>query len=105
MRKYFIGNVVKDYFGDILIVTNVTDTHTSWVSFSHPNFSGTTKNEDEEVIETCFSCEEFGRDEDCPECFGKGSFKVIRIGLNNGTYLGRCVKDYITSRLLKNFDF
>jgi len=82
MNKFRIGNVVKLKTDSLVIITDVNDINTSWVSFSFSNVSGTTPNKTlKEVLND------------------------ISWGMEDATLLSDNVKDYITDRLNRNFDF
>lgn len=106
MDKFRTGNVVKTQHGYIVIISNYTKDYTSWISFDFAGSSGGHKNEDEEVDETCWDCQENSYpNTECEVCGGTTTYKKIRRGFNHSTILASCVKDYIMTRLLKNFEF
>lgn len=105
--KFRTGNIVKEFNGSVIIVSNVTDNHVQWISATHGNSCGTTPQKTTEEIDDC-ECTEFGCYEpeiDCPHCQGSGKIKKIRYGMDNATYLADNMFEYIKNRMLKNFDF
>ena len=72
------GNVVRLSGGHLVIITNVNEDTTQWVSFSCSNMSGVTRNL---------------------------SYKENIDGMDKATIEARSVKDFIISRTMKNFEF
>lgn len=97
------GNVFKLY-SEIHIVTSVTDKYTNWISFSHSNVSGATPNVTYTAEEYC-GCNECCPNPECEVCNGTGYYDREHKGMDQAIYLANNVKDYIISRLTKNFEF
>ena len=96
-----IGNVIRLKDGYLAIVTNVNDKTTEFVSFSSSNSSGVINNKTYETVENCFYCEE---DYDCEVCNNTGKVTQIFYGVDEAKLEANCVKDFIVSRMLKNFE-
>ena len=111
MSKFSTGNVVKMKSGYIVIVTEVTDDTTRWISFGASNVSGTTQNKSYTEDAMCWNCntnddpDGNGPDCDCENCKGTGRFKKTIKGMNKAKFLADNVQDYIINKLTKNFDF
>ncbi len=102
IMEFKTGNVFK--LGSILgIITEVRNETTRWVSFNCENSSGVTQNITTNNIKFCHNCEDITPE--CEYCKGKGNYYEERIGMDKAVFLASNVKDYITDRLLKNFDF
>lgn len=102
--KFCIGNVVRNYYGFIIIITKVESNGCRWISFDAENSSGFTKFITETIEETCGCVLECGiNDDDCEDCKGSGVYMETYYGLDCATILANNVKEYITKRLLKPF--
>lgn len=100
MAKFRTGNVIKNSYGHIVIVTKVTDKNVHWISFDCDNCSGISSKEDEIKVITCDCYNDF-----CEKCNETGIYNQITPGFNNSILLGKTVKDYIINSLIKNFNF
>lgn len=113
------GNVVLDPYGSIVIITDervsenhengkIKDRYYSCIFFDYANSRGGFWESDFKRNRPCFCCEgtENGDyDEECEDCKGTGSYKVNIKGASHAKLLGETVKDYITKRLTKNFEW
>jgi hypothetical protein len=100
------GNIVKTFYGDVVIISNVRDNYVSWISANHSNSSGGTQiitTEDEVVCDCLIECCEPSID--CPDCKGTGMMTKTIHGMDKATYLADNMFDYIKKRMLMNFDF
>ena len=104
-REKHIGNVVRLSGGLLVIITNVDKDTTQWVSFSCSNSSGVTRNKSYERVETCYNCKDAEVDSDCELCKGEVSYKETIDGMDKSKVMANCVKDFIISRTMKNFEF
>jgi len=110
MKKFRTGNVVKSYYGGLVIITNVRGTdenpYYDWVSFDSSNCSGGSYHNTERKEEYCYDeCGHICEDPECSVCNGTGKYIDIRYGMDSAKYLADNVKDYILKGLTKNFDF
>jgi hypothetical protein len=95
MKKFSTGNVVRLKTGLLVIITNVNDKNTSWISFDSANCSGVTPNITEIRNEGCWD-----------EGEEKMLYEDITYwGMEKAVKLASNVKDYILDRLTKNFNF
>jgi hypothetical protein len=100
------GNIVKTAYGDIVIVTRVSDDYVHWISASHANSLGSTQKLTTEHDVDCVCVEECCEPSiDCPHCEGKGKIKVTKRGMDRATYLADNMLDYIKKGMMKNFEF
>ena len=99
------GNVVRLSKGHLVIITNVNKDTTQWVSFSSSNSSGVTRNKSYNRTETCYECRDVEVDKECELCKGKVSYKENIDGMDKAKVISNCVKDFIISRTMKNFEF
>ena len=107
MSKFRTGNVVKHH-GSIIIITEVHDDVTHWISFDSENCSGVTQNKTYKRDELCWGCginDGEGRDNDCETCHGTGHYEATIKGMDTAKCLAGNVKEYILNRLTKNFEF
>ena len=100
-----IGNVVRLSKGHLVIITNVNKETTQWVSFSGSNSSGVTRNKSYNRTETCYECSDVEVDTECELCKGQVSYKETIDGMDKSKVVANCVKDFIISRTIKNFEF
>lgn len=116
MRRFSKGNIVK--IGDEIVIIekyrtieNSSGTKkvevVDWISFNHPNASGSTKVHPETTKEMCWDCStnDGCKDEDCETCKGTGFYEEYNPGMSGAVYLASCAKEYIIKCMLKNFDF
>ena len=100
------GNIVKTFYGDVVIISNVRDNYVNWISATHANSQGGTQIVTTEKIVDCDCWANFDLpDIDCPNCNGTGKVTKITYGMDNATYLADNMFEYIKSRIMKNFDF
>tara|TARA_R110000772_G_scaffold12486_1_gene38034 strand:+ start:177 stop:521 length:345 start_codon:yes stop_codon:yes gene_type:complete len=111
-REKHIGNVVRLSGGLLVIITNVDKDTTQWVSFSCSNSSGVTRNKSSVKFETCYNCKDAEVDSDysnrsftCELCKGEVLYKETIDGMDKSKVMANCVKDFIISRTMKNFEF
>lgn len=100
------GNIYKLFYGNVVIITGVTDDYVHWISADYANSSGGTYKLTRELEVTCdcmLDCCEPSID--CPDCHGTGRKMETRHGMDKATYLADNMFDYIKSRMMKNFDF
>lgn len=115
-NSFKTGNVVRLKGGGIVILTGYRTMKLEnspsyrvmdWVSFNHSNTSGGTREFtiDEECM--CWECgiNDGGAPEGCKTCNDTGRYMGKRYGMDKAERLAGSVKDYILSRLTKNFDF
>ena len=108
MEKFRTGNIVKLEDGSIVIVSNVTEKLTHWISFNTDGSSGATPNITTTEKEMCWECDinDGGSgDENCTNCKDTGHYMAVIHGMDKATLLGSCVKDYIIDSLTKPFNF
>ena len=102
-----IRNIVKDAYGDILIISKVTNDYVNWIYAKGSNMSGRCPKITTEELVYC-GCDEIFyeyADQDCPHCKGTGQRIEIRYGMDKATILADNMFDYIKDTLMKNFDF
>jgi|TARA_B110000259_G_C13979019_1_gene387867 hypothetical protein len=109
------GNVVRLSKGHLVIITNVNKDTTQWVSFSSSNMSGVTRNKSYNRTEKCYECSDVEvdyhgtilkyTDKECELCKGEASYKETIDGMDKAKVMANCVKDFIISRTMKNFEF
>lgn len=107
MERFSIGNVFK-LNGSICIVYRVDSELTYWIDFLHSNCSGSFPNITKPSNEMCWDCNTNDSDEPdyyCETCKGSGYYVGERNGMDRAVFLASNVKEYILSRLTKNFDF
>lgn len=107
MQKFSTGNVFK-LERSIYIVTMVDSELTHWVDFSYSNSSGSFPNITKLKNMQCFKCNTNDSNEpdyDCDICKGSGYYVSEYTGMDRAVFLASNVKEYILSRLTKNFDF
>jgi hypothetical protein len=101
-----VGNVIKDGFGNISIITEIKDDRIRTVSFTHSGSMGGVAKESSFVEESCMCLRMYPTvDPDCEMCEGTG--KVLREikGWDQCVILADSCASYIRSRMMKNFDF
>ena len=107
-----IGNVVRLSKGHLVIITDINKDTIQWISLSSSNSSGITRNKSYERVETCYDCKDAEVDSDysnrsftCELCKGEVSYKETIDGMDKSKVMANCVKDFIISRTMKNFEF
>lgn len=104
MKEWRTGNVVRLKTKNLVIITDVRENTTSWVSFDSENCSGVSQNKTETKPRPCGCNYGVPGNFDCEQCRGTGTYQETVYGMNDAKVLADCVKDYIQKRLLKNFD-
>jgi len=100
-----IGNVIKDEYGNLIIIVRKRSDGYDWVSFSFSNMSGFISNGSITQTHTCMDGINTCDDIECEHCQGKGYYDIVTSGIDKSTKLADSVKEYITNTLLKGFDF
>ena len=102
------GSVYKTKYGNIIIITSVSEDYANWVSFSHSNSCGGSHIKTRFEESQCWTCDinDGGeQDDDCVCCHGTGYYNKEIYGLEEAEFLGPTVKDYILKSLTANFKF
>ena len=101
------GNVIRDGYGRLEIVTKIDSTSgdIQTLSFDYTSNTSYISKNTKTRMETCLCDDGNGPDDECTQCHGTGEFEHVYFGVDKCKVLGRTVKEYILERLTKNFEF
>ena len=94
------GNVIRDYYGNLLIVVDVREDHLNYLFVNFSNASGGMSLKNHEEEDTC-NCGYVG----CEQCDeGKRVFKTVH-GAEDAVLVADNIKDWILDNLTTRFGF